>query len=274
MAIVAVFRNISLGAMRRDPMLANLDDLERDLTEARTVPETVDIAMGLIGRAGFDALIYDFSPVATTPDGALITPSHLSYRNVPSDMRDLWCKKGYHQRDPVQQLALGRALPFPWSYRSGDDATDLCRHLSREHAAVSAYLHDAGLTCGVTVPLHRANGGFATFTAICHDAPVTFAKDCREVLLEIGLIGQMMHEHAYRRLSPSELHSAAVNLTDRERECLRLSAEGLTAKEIADRIGRSVPTATLHLKSATRKLGARNRLHAVTLAIHYRLLDL
>lgn len=255
-------------------MLANLDDLERDLTRARSVPETVDIAMGLIVRAGFDALIYDFSPVATTPEGALITPSHLSHRNVPPDMRDLWCKKGYHQRDPVQQLALGRSLPFAWSYRREDGATDLGRHLSREHAPVSAYLHDAGLTCGVTVPLHRANGGFATFTVICHNAPASFATDSRQVLMEIGMIGQVMHEHAYPRFSRAEQECAAISLTGRERECLRFSAEGLTAKEIADRIGRSVPTVTMHLKSAIRKLDARNRLHAVTLAMHYRLLDL
>ena len=37
-------------------------------------------------------------------------------------------------------------------------------------------------------------------------------------------------------------------------------------RQIADRIRRSLPTVTFHLNSAARKLGARNRVHAVTLA--------
>ncbi|TIM80015.1 MAG: LuxR family transcriptional regulator, partial [Mesorhizobium sp.] len=41
----------------------------------------------------------------------------------------------------------------------------------------------------------------------------------------------------------------------------------------AREIGRAVPTATLHLNAATRKLGARNRFHAIALAAHYRLLE-
>lgn len=255
-------------------MLRTLDDLQRRLSGTATVSETVDAALEHVQAAGFDAMIYDYSPVATTPEGALLSPSHLSHRNVPSDMREMWCDRGYHQRDPVQQLSLRRAMPFAWSYRQDDRSTDLGRHITGEHAAVSAYLHDAGLTCGVTVPVHRPDGGFATLTAIIHNAPPGFAEACRPILLEFGLLGQMVHEQAYPRFERHERQGCGIRLTRRERECLRYAAEGLTAKEIAERLRRSVPTATLHLKSAARKLGARNRLHAVTLAMHYRLLDL
>jgi LuxR family transcriptional regulator len=54
---------------------------------------------------------------------------------------------------------------------------------------------------------------------------------------------------------------------------LKLCAQGLTAKQIAFRLDRSPATVMLHLKSATRKLGARNRVQAVARAAHYRLLD-
>ena len=64
-----------------------------------------------------------------------------------------------------------------------------------------------------------------------------------------------------------------VRLSPRERECLKLCAQGLTAKQIAYRLDRSPATVMLHLKSATRKLGARNRVQAVARAAHYRLLD-
>jgi LuxR family transcriptional regulator len=54
---------------------------------------------------------------------------------------------------------------------------------------------------------------------------------------------------------------------------LRYSADGYTAKEIARRLNRSVATITQHLQAAVKKLGARNRLHAVMLAHHHRLLE-
>jgi LuxR family transcriptional regulator len=64
-----------------------------------------------------------------------------------------------------------------------------------------------------------------------------------------------------------------VKLTARERECLRLTAQGMTAKQIAHKLGRAVGTINLHLNLAIRKLGAKNRTQAVARAAHYRLLD-
>ena len=251
-----------------------IDNLKRKIAAANSAGDVVDAAHDVTRGQGFDAVIYDFSPVATTPEGDLVTPSHLSHRDAPADMRHMWCEQRYHQRDPVQQIALTRSAPFAWSYRDQGRGTALARHLKAEHAPVSGYLHDSGLTCGITVPLHRSMGGFATFTVICKDAGPAFARDARRMLQRIGLVGQIMHEGALPRLGAQEKRSAAARLTPREAECLHLSARGFTAKQIAGMIGRSVPTATLHLKSATAKLGARNRAHAIALALHYRLIEL
>ncbi len=255
-------------------MNSPIDHLKRNIAAATSVSHVVDAAYDVARSAGFDAVIYDFSPVATTPQGELVTPSFLSHRDTPSDMRQLWCEQRYHQRDPVQQIALARSAPFAWSYRREGHSTALERHLRAEHEPVSDYLHDTSLTCGITVPLHRTTGGFATFTVICKNAAPTFVNDTREVLQSVGLIGQIMHEGVLPRFGAKEKRTAAAVLTPRETECLHLSAQGFTAKEIAGMIRRSVPTATLHLKSATAKLGARNRAHAIALALHYRLIDL
>ena len=251
-----------------------IDHLKREIARSGSVGGVVDAAHDVARQAGFDAVIYDFSPVATTPEGALVIPSHLSHRAMPADMRHLWCEQKYHQHDPVQQIALTRSAPFVWSYRHHGRNTVLARHLSGEHAPVSAYLHDTGLTCGITVPLHRTAGGFATVTVIQKNASRSFVRDTRDVLPRVGLMGQLMHEAAMPRFAASDTRTSAASLTQREAQCLRYSAQGHTAKEIAGLIGRSVPTATLHLKSAAEKLGARNRAHAVALALHYRLIRL
>lgn len=58
-----------------------------------------------------------------------------------------------------------------------------------------------------------------------------------------------------------------ADLTARELEVLRHVARGLGNKEIAREIGRSTETVKAHLESIFQKLGARDRTHAVTIAL-------
>ena len=54
-------------------------------------------------------------------------------------------------------------------------------------------------------------------------------------------------------------------ITPRERQTLALLASGALNKEIADRLAISEHTAKFHVNRILRKLGARNRAHAVAL---------
>lgn len=62
-------------------------------------------------------------------------------------------------------------------------------------------------------------------------------------------------------------------LTSREREVLRLVAQGLPGKQIAGTLGISERTVKFHTASLIRKLGADNRAQAVALAAQRGLLD-
>ena len=66
----------------------------------------------------------------------------------------------------------------------------------------------------------------------------------------------------------------AVALTPRERECLRLLAAGESTKRIAFILSISAKTAQHHVANAKAKLGARNSVHAVAIAIERGLLRL
>jgi len=57
------------------------------------------------------------------------------------------------------------------------------------------------------------------------------------------------------------------DLTGRELEVLQHVARGLGNKEIAQAIGRSAETVKAHLESIFQKVGARDRTHAVTIAL-------
>lgn len=219
---------------------------------------------------GFDAVIYDYTPVPRSLEGSLITPSLLEMRNVPEDMRQLWCERGYYQVDPVQHCALESCAPFVWSYQRPDRSA-LQGRLDNHSQQVTHYMRDHNMPCGATVPLHLPHGGFVTLTGIV--ASQQQERDISNTLAQLTFLAHRFQESVFPLFDAALLTCRHVKLSNRERECLAWSAEGLTAKEIARKLHRSVATVTLHLNTAAKKLGATNRVQAVVRALHYRLLD-
>jgi DNA-binding CsgD family transcriptional regulator len=56
-------------------------------------------------------------------------------------------------------------------------------------------------------------------------------------------------------------------LSPREREIMHLMAEGRTAEAIGEEITVSVETVRTHVRNVIRKLHARNRVHAIAIAL-------
>ncbi|MGK4327829.1 LuxR family transcriptional regulator [Lonsdalea quercina] len=219
---------------------------------------------------GFDRVIYDYAPVPRTMEGKLINPSLLRVNNVPEDMPLQWFENGFFQMDVVQHHALETCAPFVWSYQR-PERTPLRSRIGEEHKCVTHYMRENGMPCGATVPLHLPRGGFATVTAILNSSHEE--QDISSTLSDLTFIAHRFQESAFPLFSEDLMTCQYVHLTKRERECLAWSAEGLTAKEIARKLNRSVATVTLHLNNATKKLGANNRVQAVVRAMYYHLLD-
>ncbi len=74
------------------------------------------------------------------------------------------------------------------------------------------------------------------------------------------------------RLMPSGGEERPV-VSRREIECLRLTADGLTSEQIAERLGLSIHTANQYLGNAVKKLDAVNRIQAVAKALRAGIID-
>lgn len=252
-------------------MQAKLADLNTRLLSGRSLDEQMDSVAELAAQLGFDALVYDYSPVPLDHVGELITPTVVRLRHTPGDWQDLWCSEGFYQIDPVQLLSISAISPFVWSYLPKEE-TVLQRFIDRRHAPVVGYLQDAQLACGVTVPIHLPRGGLVTLTGLRRHGCQHDLEEARHSLADFSLLAHALQEVAHPLLT-KENANKAIRLTRRELECLRWAAEGLTAAQIAEQLNRSLATVSLHLTSAMHKLGAKNRVQAVARAVHYRLLD-
>ncbi|MBB3237990.1 helix-turn-helix transcriptional regulator [Phyllobacterium endophyticum] len=253
-------------------MLNDIHDIKVRFDAPETLEGRIDRAFEAIKVFGFDALIYDYTPVPFDHTGALMIPSLLELRNIPDEMREYWCEREYFRIDPVQQQAVGTTTPFFWNYSVEAD-TVINRFMNDDHAPVAHYLRERNMLCGTTVPIHLLRGDYATVTGVRFGADKGFERDATRYLADFGLLANIFHEAAFSLFGEEARSCAAIRLTARERECMRYSADGLSAKEIARQIQRSVPTVVMHLNAAAKKLGAKNRVQAVVRAAHYRLLD-
>jgi DNA-binding NarL/FixJ family response regulator len=86
-----------------------------------------------------------------------------------------------------------------------------------------------------------------------------------EALITPRITRRLIAEFAARR-DPSQPPAALADLTDREREILRLVARGLSNAEIAGRLVISPLTAKTHVSNVLRKLDCRDRAALVALA--------
>jgi DNA-binding NarL/FixJ family response regulator len=86
-----------------------------------------------------------------------------------------------------------------------------------------------------------------------------------DALIAPSITKRLIAEFAARR-DPNEPPTAVAQLTEREREILRLVARGLTNAEIGDRLVISPLTTKTHVSRILRKLDCRDRAQLVTLA--------
>jgi DNA-binding NarL/FixJ family response regulator len=94
------------------------------------------------------------------------------------------------------------------------------------------------------------------------------------------LLAVIRSVHAGRRYVPPEVaaklaeHLGEEMLTPRELEVLRLIRDGHRNKQIAQKLEIAETTVNFHIKNLLDKLGARDRTHALTIALRRGLLQI
>ena len=220
-------------------MLAIVEKSLQALGHARSDSEIMRAVGELAGRFGFrSAYLIEYANRLTKMQRVLDTDSA---------RRDWWSDFFSSDLRPAPREIAGM-LPGETIRRY--DSTRFGPGSERLRAACEA--HD--VVDVVTVPISY-EGEVVGVAGFCGEAALD-----RQGEMALQLVAYTAFAHLRQSLAQG---ASEVTLTPREREVMRLSAEGMTSAEIAGRLGMSTRTANQHVDNVADKLGTRNRAHTV-----------
>jgi DNA-binding CsgD family transcriptional regulator len=225
-------------------------DFTATIEAAPDIPEVATAARQFAHTLGFEHFIFGFrTPISLTH------PCQFILSGYPRAWREHYDKNSYLAIDPVITRALTTILPFDWEELDKSDPR--VAQLFREAA-------EHGLRYGFSVPVHggHGEGGVLSLARAQPALPQALAE--RQRLFQQAQWFSAVLQTKLRRLVFEEtVPDATRPLTKRERECLRLAAEGQSAQAIARALHITERTAVFHLNHAEEKLGTTRRQHAV-----------
>ena len=221
-----------------------------DLIEASlgggTAQEIGGLFMATLQPFGVRA-IYARAYVSSAP-----ATEHVYSRLSPPGWESFYAEKRFQDVNYLTREVRHRDRPFAWSR--------ITLRTPRERELARALI-DNGFPDGLAIPVQGPDD-YVGVTSLAFDRLWSLSSDERSA---ISLAGLVLHERM-RTVTPPRPVSPA-SLSPREIDCLAFIAEGRTDGEIANRLGISETTVIAHVQSLRRKLGARNRAHAVALGI-------
>jgi DNA-binding CsgD family transcriptional regulator len=224
---------------------------------------------------GFEGAGYLYSPRPREVGGSLERPTCLGMHSsvAPPWWQEAYLKKEMWRIDPVYQATLTTTLPVWWSYDARPRLVlDFRQNASTAQNRMFEYCFEAtGIRSGLSVPMHSTLGGAVGYIVFSTRARLEDLqrnrRACEDTLLAIA---HRFHHEVVPYLALTD--ERAARLSGRELDCLSLAAVGKTLEETAMILSLSTSTVRFHLRNASRKLGAANRMQAVSKAAYLGLL--
>lgn len=119
----------------------------------------------------------------------------------------------------------------------------------------------------IIMPIYQPAGRTSYIAWFCKNLiAASYALESRKLDL-ISLGNYFIQSLDESKAIEKENNDIELTISQKEWQCLYLAAKGLTEKEMARELTRSSDTVKFHLRNAMRKLCAKNRTHAVAIAI-------
>lgn len=229
-----------------------LNDL-KPLSKANSIDEITAICRFHARQLGFDNFIY-----------ALRIPTQFSEARIvmikgyPDEWLNHYFESAFYDNDPVINYCSKSLVPIQWH--------DLPIEKASLSERVMNEATEFGLKTGISMPVHSPRGEFGIFSLSVNSRLIAAQQITVQAMPYVQIMASYLHEALCRVINLKESSEKPL-LTDREKECLRLTADGKTSWEIGKLLNLSERTANFHINNAMIKLDVSNRQHAVAKSI-------
>lgn len=185
-------------------------------------------------------------------------PEAVMLHNYPRGWVRTFSEAKLHEIDPVLKRAGSTPLPFFW------DTALPSLPLTKSQKIMMADAAGYGIAHGYTVPLRLSwlPGTLRASCSLIPDDPGVDPRNC----VAIEVLATYLYFFASRAHAPW-LATARIELTQRERECLALVAQGKGDWAIARVLGLGESTVHYHIEELKRRLHVATRTQAVAQAL-------
>jgi DNA-binding NarL/FixJ family response regulator/signal transduction histidine kinase len=248
---------------------------------ARTLGGTLQVESGPRGTRVRFALATDKGPQGRT--SLLLVEDHASFRDAATAV---------FEREPGFEV-VGHAGSLAEARRMTDDGTpaadvaiidlglpdgyggDLIKELHRMNPQTQALVVSGSLDRAEVVRAVESGAAGVLHKSVGMDEVVDAVRrvGASEMLMPLEEVVELLRLAGHQKEEDREARQAVARLTRREIEVLRVLAEGLDGKEIAERLGISGKTERNHMASISEKLGVHSRLQALEFALKHGVVD-
>ena len=231
-----------------------LYDFLDDISAVRDLHELKGQISHFLKSVGFDRFTYvGFNPLSANPRAAEMS-------TFPVDWVQHYVDNRYVYIDPTILMARHSLQPFTW------DHIDSLEILSKQQKQINLEARDFGIAHMISVPIHGRGNEFGLLVGKSMESDRAFAKSLPHQKHTLHLVGLGVHTAVQNCLMSDETE-IAIQLSQRETECLLWTARGKTAWEIGEILSISERTVNEYIGNAARKLGCHQKTLAVTKAI-------
>ncbi|MFT5590346.1 MAG: LuxR family quorum-sensing system transcriptional regulator SolR [Bradyrhizobium sp.] len=181
-------------------------------------------------------------------------PKFIVHNNYPEQWWQIYQRKNYLAIDPTVRHGLSSVAPILWNEKTFNAAPEMWEE-AREH----------GLQYGWSQPARDMRGTIGMIS-FARSVEQVGAEELGRYLVRMQHIAQLLLLGMTDLVLPKEFPESLAQLTLREKEVMRWTADGKTSYEIGRILIISVSTANFHINNVIKKLNAVNKTQAVVKA--------
>ncbi|MBJ6352981.1 MULTISPECIES: LuxR family transcriptional regulator [unclassified Acinetobacter] len=212
----------------------------------------------------FNSIKIDYFMICICDTTSLVKPQTIIIDNFPK----LWCKiyfeRNFQKCDPITDYCFSNAKPIFWH-----ELLKLPKYQEPRYKTMFTVAQQFNLNSGVSIPFTTAKGDMGMISLVSK----LDIKNSEKILTQSIPFGMLLACHlsdciySSNLIKSNKLNTNISKLTSREHDCLLWASEGKTSWEISQILGITERTVLFHMNNVVKKIGAKNRQHAVAQGI-------